>query len=102
MRRRWFTCLSFVGLVFTSFGTAPRLKADDASNASGKAAAGVDDAAPPAKEDPLSTSQEMHITGPVNDAPAVAAILRRESITPIQKQAALRGIADKIVVYEIP
>ncbi|MDP1866113.1 adenylate/guanylate cyclase domain-containing protein [Bradyrhizobium sp.] len=50
----------------------------------------------------LSTSQEMHITGPVNDAPAVAAILRRESITPIQKQAALRGIADKIVVYEIP
>jgi len=50
----------------------------------------------------LSTSQEMHITGPVNDAPAVAAILQREAITPIQKQAALRGIADKIVVYEIP
>ena len=35
-------------------------------------------------------------------APAVAAILDREAITPIQKQAALRGIADKIVVYEIP
>jgi class 3 adenylate cyclase len=50
----------------------------------------------------LSTSQEMHITGPINDAPAVAAVLRREAITPIQKQAALRGIADKIVVYEIP
>jgi class 3 adenylate cyclase len=50
----------------------------------------------------LSTSQEIHITGPINDAPAVAAILRREAITPIQKQAALRGIADKIVVYEIP
>jgi class 3 adenylate cyclase len=50
----------------------------------------------------LSTSQEIHITGPINDAPAVAAILQRESITPIQKQAALRGIADKIVVYEIP
>ena len=50
----------------------------------------------------LSTSQEMHITGPINDAPAVAAILRREAITPIQKRAALRGIADKIVVYEIP
>ena len=32
----------------------------------------------------------------------VADILRREAITPIQKQAALRGIADKIVVYEIP
>ena len=50
----------------------------------------------------LSTSQEIHITGPVIEAPAVAAILDREAITPIQKQAALRGIADKIVVYEIP
>src|SRR2546422_493178 len=50
----------------------------------------------------LSTSQEIHITGPVIDAPAVAAILKREAITPIQKQAALRGIADKMVVYEIP
>jgi hypothetical protein len=38
----------------------------------------------------------------VLDAPAVASILDREAITPIQKQAALRGIADKIVVYEIP
>jgi class 3 adenylate cyclase len=50
----------------------------------------------------LSTSQAIHITGPVIDAPAVAAMLDREAITPIQKQAALRGIADKIVVYEIP
>ena len=50
----------------------------------------------------LSTSQAIHITGPVIDAPAVAAILDRNAITPIQKQAALRGISDKIVVYEIP
>ncbi len=50
----------------------------------------------------LSTAQEMHITGSVLDAPAVASILDREAITPIQKQAALRGIADKMVVYEIP
>jgi class 3 adenylate cyclase len=50
----------------------------------------------------LATSQAIHVTGPVIDAPAVAAILDREAITPIQKQAALRGIADKIVVYEIP
>jgi len=50
----------------------------------------------------LSTSQAIHITGPVNDAPAVAALLEKEAITPIQKQAALRGIADKMVVYEIP
>jgi class 3 adenylate cyclase len=50
----------------------------------------------------LATSQAIHITGPVIDAPAVAAILDKEAIKPIQKQAALRGIADKIVVYEIP
>jgi class 3 adenylate cyclase len=50
----------------------------------------------------LSTSQEIHITGPVIDSPAVAAILAQAAIKPIQKQAALRGIADKIVVYEIP
>ncbi|MEA2922428.1 MAG: hypothetical protein QOF07_2391 [Bradyrhizobium sp.] len=50
----------------------------------------------------LSTSQAIHITGPIIDVPAVAAILDKEAITPIQKQAALRGIADKIVVYEIP
>ena len=50
----------------------------------------------------LSTSQEIYITEHVIDAPAVAEILERESIKPIQKQAALRGIADKMVVYEIP
>jgi class 3 adenylate cyclase len=50
----------------------------------------------------LSTSHAIHITGPVIDAPAVVAILDKEAIRPIQKQAALRGIADKIVVYEIP
>jgi class 3 adenylate cyclase len=50
----------------------------------------------------LCTAQEMHVTGPVIDAPGVAMILEKQAITPIQKQAALRGIADKIVVYEIP
>jgi class 3 adenylate cyclase len=50
----------------------------------------------------LSTSHAIHVTGPVIDAPAVGAILDKEAIRPIQKQAALRGIADKIVVYEIP
>ena len=50
----------------------------------------------------LSTSQAIHITGPIIAVPAVTAILDREAITPIQKQAALRGIADKIVVYELP
>ena len=50
----------------------------------------------------LSTSQAIHVTGGVIDAPAVAAILEKQAITPIQKQAALRGIADAVVVYEIP
>lgn len=50
----------------------------------------------------LSTAQEIHITGPVLDAPAVAELLEQRAIKPIQKQAALRGIADKMVVYEIP
>jgi class 3 adenylate cyclase len=50
----------------------------------------------------LATSQAIHVTGPVIDAPAVAAILQKEAIRPIQKQAALRGIADKVLVYEIP
>jgi class 3 adenylate cyclase len=50
----------------------------------------------------LSTSQEIHVTAPVIDAPAVATILERQAIRPIQKHAALRGIADKMVVYEIP
>jgi class 3 adenylate cyclase len=50
----------------------------------------------------LSTSQEIHATAPVIEAPEVAGILERQSIKPIQKHAALRGIADKMVVYEIP
>jgi class 3 adenylate cyclase len=50
----------------------------------------------------LSTSQEIHVTAPVIDSPGVATILEKQAITPIQKQAALRGLADKMVVYEIP
>jgi class 3 adenylate cyclase len=50
----------------------------------------------------LSTSQEIHITAPVIDSPAVATILEKAALKPIQKEAALRGIADKMVVYEIP
>jgi hypothetical protein len=38
----------------------------------------------------------------VIDAPAVTGILEKAAIRPIQKEAALRGIADKMVVYEIP
>src|SRR5712672_2289673 len=50
----------------------------------------------------LATSQAIHITGPVIDSPEVATILEKKALKPIQKEAALRGIADKMVVYEIP
>ena len=51
----------------------------------------------------LSTSHFIHITGPVIEAPGAVALLPdKREIKPIQKQAALRGIADQIVVYEIP
>jgi class 3 adenylate cyclase len=50
----------------------------------------------------LATSQAIYATGPVIDAPAVASVLEKQAISPIQKQAALRGIADKLLVYEIP
>lgn len=50
----------------------------------------------------LSNSHAMHLTGPVIASPAVAEIMRKAEIEPIEKHAALRGIADKILVYEIP
>src|SRR5436853_966483 len=50
----------------------------------------------------LSTNQEIHITAPVVESRDVAAIIEKASIKPIRKEAALRGIADKMVVYEIP
>src|SRR6201995_721977 len=49
----------------------------------------------------LSTSQEIHVTAPVIDAPGVAVILEKEALKPIQKQAGLGGLAEKMVVYEI-
>src|SRR3981189_87636 len=56
----------------------------------------------PARGQSLSTSQEVHITAPGIGAPPGAGTLERAAIKPIQKEAALRGIADKMVVYEIP
>lgn len=50
----------------------------------------------------LSIDQAIHVTGPVLETPAVADILTKASIAPIRKHAALRGIADKVVVFEIP
>jgi hypothetical protein len=44
----------------------------------------------------------MHVTAPVISTRAVEEILQKAAITPIEKHAALRGITDKIMVYEIP
>ncbi|HVV41230.1 MAG TPA: adenylate/guanylate cyclase domain-containing protein [Nitrobacter sp.] len=50
----------------------------------------------------LSSSRSMYVTGAVIEGDAVRETLARASISPVQKEAALRGIADKVVVYEIP
>ncbi len=50
----------------------------------------------------LSGAQAIHATGPVIETPEVAEILSKASLTPIRKHAALRGIADRVVVFEIP
>ena len=50
----------------------------------------------------LSTSQAIHVTGPGHRRARGGHLLAQEAIKPIQKHAALRGIADKLVVYEIP
>jgi class 3 adenylate cyclase len=50
----------------------------------------------------LSVSQAIHVTGPVIETPAVVAMLDKAAIVPIRKHAALRGIADKVVVFELP
>ena len=50
----------------------------------------------------IATTVNRLVTAPVIETPEVAGILQREAIRPIQKHAALRGIADKMVVYEIP
>src|ERR1700761_2380154 len=50
----------------------------------------------------LATSQSIHVTGGVVDTPEVLAVLKERAIQPIQKEAALRGISDKVLVYEIP
>ena len=50
----------------------------------------------------LATTEAIHATGTVIAADAVSHILQGEGISPIEKQAALRGITDTLLVYEIP
>jgi class 3 adenylate cyclase len=50
----------------------------------------------------LATSQSIHVTSPVISSKAVESILAESGASPIEKTAALRGITDKVLVYEIP
>jgi class 3 adenylate cyclase len=49
-----------------------------------------------------ATSQAINATGSVVKDPGVAAILLKAGLTPAEKSVALRGIADNVVIYEIP
>ena len=49
-----------------------------------------------------ATSQAINATEPVVKSPAVVELLRNAGLNPTEKSVELRGIADKIVIYEIP
>jgi class 3 adenylate cyclase len=50
----------------------------------------------------LASSRAIYVTKPVVDDPKSAEILRGSGLHPAEQQAALRGIGDKLTVYEIP
>ncbi len=50
----------------------------------------------------LADSQAIVATKPVVDDPRVAALLQVEKLAPSAQQASLRGVADKMTVYQIP
>jgi len=49
-----------------------------------------------------ATSQAINATEPVVKSPAVMELLRKAGLIPMEKSVELRGIADKVVIYEIP
>ena len=50
----------------------------------------------------LADSRSIFATGPVVGHPQVSSILDESGLKPLPKRAALRGIADEFMVYEIP
>jgi class 3 adenylate cyclase len=50
----------------------------------------------------LAASRSIFATGPVVEHPGSSSILKKSSVEPVQQRASLRGIADELVVYEIP
>lgn len=47
-------------------------------------------------------AQAINVTGPVVKSPAVMELLRKAKLSPVEKSVELRGISDKVVIYEIP
>ena len=50
----------------------------------------------------LAASRSIFATGPVVEHPGSSSILKTSSLKPVRQRASLRGIADELVVYEIP
>ena len=50
----------------------------------------------------LAHSRAIFATGSVVDNPQTSMLLEANNLKPVLKRAALRGIADEMVVYEIP
>jgi class 3 adenylate cyclase len=50
----------------------------------------------------LAASRSIFATGPVVEHPGSSSILKTSSLEPVRQRASLRGIADELVVYEIP
>ncbi len=55
-----------------------------------------------ARVEAQTTSQAINVTGFIVSAPAVTAMLQKAGLAPIEKSVSLRGIADKVMLYEIP
>jgi len=49
-----------------------------------------------------ATERAINATGPVVKSAAVMELLGKAGLTPAEKSVELRGIADKVVIYEIP
>ena len=49
-----------------------------------------------------ATERAINATGPVVRSAAVMELLDKAGLTPAEKSVELRGIADKVVIYEIP
>ena len=50
----------------------------------------------------LASSRAIFVTKPVVDDQQTSQILKEAGLTPREQRAALRGIADQTLVYEIP